>query len=96
MISILAKKKRKSTPSWDLHKRWAEKLGINGRVSEDVDRAIDEEGADVRGERLIEKLSEMGLLKEEVREETFRAVALHNIMDCLRDLIWELGRNPYA
>ncbi|RUM34894.1 MAG: hypothetical protein DSY33_00915 [Archaeoglobus sp.] len=83
-------------PSWSLHKHWAEKIGLDTGISEKVDRIIDGEWADIRGGRLREKLNEAGLLEGSIKEETFRAVTLHNIMDCLRDFIWELGREPVS
>ena len=80
--------------SWTLHKHWAKKMGINEEISKEVDRAIDEEGGDLRGKKLLEKLNKKGLLNDSVKEETFKAVVLHNVMDCLRDFIWEMGSEP--
>ena len=78
-------------PSWRLHRKWAMRLGIRIDVARIVDETIDEELRDIRGRELIEKLHERGLTLD---EDVVKAIILHHIMDCLRDLIQGLGRKP--
>ncbi len=81
-------------PSWQLHKKWAEKIGLDVDLSSKIDRIIDENGADLRGLELLKKLSEEGLNAES--NNVLRAVILHNVLDCIRDIIWELGKEPVS
>ena len=78
-------------PSWRLHRKWAMKLGVKVDIARIVDETIDEELRDIRGYELIEKLHERRLTLD---EDVIKAVVLHHIMDCLRDLIQGLGREP--
>jgi len=67
------------------------KLGVKVDVARIVDETIDEELRDIRGYELIEKLHEKGLT---LNEDVIKAIVLHHIMECLRDLIQGLGREP--
>jgi len=67
------------------------KLGVEVNIARIVDETIDEELRDIRGYELIEKLHKRGLTLD---EDVIKAIILHHIMDCLRDLIQGLGREP--
>jgi hypothetical protein len=74
--------------SFNLHEKWAKRLGIDMHIVRKVNEIIDPH--DIRGEGLIKHLKEKGIFNDDAIE----AAILHHFLDCLRDLIKELGKEP--
>ncbi len=75
--------------SWRLHRKWAERLGIDLEVSRTVDAVMDEVQPDRWPSEVVNRLARLRATK---RDDFDRALILHVLLDKLRDFMKRLLR----